>query len=551
MIKLTDILFESILNSLFPEYKRGNVIVGFVLPDFEVVMSDKVDDHSELRKMYNIYDIGRGWRYNKKTKTLFFWDVDVPSEEVDEVKLRLDKKGFKTTSVDYINKYSKNTFDRANSLYHSHGGSSWEAIYDKPDRKSFYNPDEETIAEGPVEASEYKFGDVIVGIIDRDFNIIMSDKADDHRDLRNKFPGKINGYGYHWRYNKISQILFFWETDIPLEQRDEAISKLNSKGYKIKGIEFIDGYDSDSYEKKKALYHSHGGSSWNFQDPDRESFYNPDAEAIAEAPIDAYEPIGNFDKGGPFRDKRDRELIRNPVAITKVKDFFKNTSVDFDLYFLNLTGRRNFAERGKVDEKFVFEPYPKGLGLKPEQLKNGHINDNNITVFFVGNSAADKTPMTAWTIAHRFGHAIRREYAFEEMVKWLESQFEELLRVYGKNKHYNTYGSDDYKKMATYGKSKANLFNQVGTMRSARLGKINRPFEFYYELFAQYLKDGKVSLNKLSNSIKVGTGPYGRKETAYTQRVEDVNDILSGIERDFGYYAEDVLGSCVGNIYVM
>jgi NAD(P)-dependent dehydrogenase (short-subunit alcohol dehydrogenase family) len=62
-----------------------------------------------------------------------------------------------------------------------------------------------------------------------------------------------------------------------------------------------------------------------------------------------------------------------------VKDFFKNTSVNFDFYFVNLKGRRKFQETGKVAQYFIFEPYPIGLGLTPNDLKGGKINDNNAT----------------------------------------------------------------------------------------------------------------------------------------------------------------------------
>jgi len=88
-------------------------------------------------------------------------------------------------------------------------------------------------------------------------------------------------------------------------------------------------------------------------------------------------------------------------------------------------------------------------------------------------------------------------------------------------------------------------------MRSARQREIKRHFEFYYELFSQYLKDGKVSLNKLTSSILKKYGSYGREEKMSTKNIDMVNEILSGIERDFPYYAEDVLNSCVGKVYVM
>jgi hypothetical protein len=263
-------------------------------------------------------------------------------------------------------------------------------------------------------------------------------------------------------------------------------------------------------------------------------------DILNEVPVDTYSTIGDFNKGASFGDKRDRALIIHPVAIQKVRDFFKNTSVDFDFYFVNLSGRRKFAETGKVKEDFIFNPYPKGLGIKPDQLKGGKINDNNITVFFVGNTAAEKVPLTSWTIAHRFGHSVRREYSYNVYTDWLESQFDDILKLYNVTKDPGSFL-----------KPKANLFNQIGTMKSARDSKIDRPFEFYYELFAQYLKDGKVTFNRLQPTIIKGSAAYGRKEYARTQNIEEVNDILGGIERDFGYYAEDVLGGCVGNIYVM
>lgn len=280
---------------------------------------------------------------------------------------------------------------------------------------------------------------------------------------------------------------------------------------------------------------------------------------LKEAPIDTFQTIGDFEKGASFGDKRDRQIITNPITLTKVKDFFKNTTVDFDFYFVNLAGRRRFSEKGVVKQEFLFEPYPKGLGIKPEQLKNGSINENNITVFFVGNTAGEKVPMTAWTMAHRFGHAIRREYSFVQLTNWLETEFEGVLKEYNIDKSKTSGGVnyDDYGRggFGTYPDThrlvKASLFNQIGTMRSAREGKIKRYFEFYYELFAQYLKDGKITLNPLKHVIRKKYGAYGREETAYTRNIESVNERIAGIERDFGYYAEDALGELVGKVFIM
>jgi hypothetical protein len=281
-------------------------------------------------------------------------------------------------------------------------------------------------------------------------------------------------------------------------------------------------------------------------------------QRLSEVPVDTYKTIGDFDKPKSFADKRDRELIKNPLTVEKVKDFFKNTDFTFDLYFVNLSGRRKFSEMGNVSEKFIFDKYPDGLGILPKQLNNGKINKDNITIFYVGNTAAEKTPMTAWTMAHRFGHVIRTQrsgktnYAWKVMVDdWLDKEFDKLLALYNVNVTSNRYDPNYYDISASFIKSKAYLFNQIGTMRSARLGKIKRPYEFYYELFAQYLKNGYIKLNSLEHIIKTGSAPYGRSKMASTKNIDEVNDILKSIENDFRFYAEDVLSECVGNIYVM
>lgn len=267
---------------------------------------------------------------------------------------------------------------------------------------------------------------------------------------------------------------------------------------------------------------------------------------LSESPIDTFQTIGDFEKGKSFSDKRDREIVKNPITAQKVKDFFKDTVADFDFYFVNLQGRRKFTESRQVSEEFVFTSYPYGLGIKPAQLKNGDINSNNITIFFVGNTAAEKIPMTPWTIAHRLGHAISRTYGFEQYTKWLDSEFNNLLKLYNINQKYTNYGTLDRLE-----KEKANLFNQIGTMRSARQGKIKRYSEFYYELFAQYLKNGKIQFNKLGNHIQSGHAAYGRKNYVYTENVEEVNELLQGIERDIGFYIYDALIAIIGSIFVM
>ena len=272
-------------------------------------------------------------------------------------------------------------------------------------------------------------------------------------------------------------------------------------------------------------------------------------DILNEAPLGTYTAIGGFEKGASYKDPRDRAALNHPVTIQKVKDMLKSTSVDFDFYFVNKPGLRKFSEKGKVPYDFIVKPYPDGLGLNPNQIE---INNNNITVFFVGNTAADKIPMTAWTIIHRVGHAMNRTPQFQDYTKWLDNEFDELLKIYGKSKESTRYGNSDYKKSRTFDLAKGRLFNHIGTMRSARDGKLSRRyFEFYYELFVQYLKDGKITFNPLTKNLLVGFGPYGSKSIATTQNLEEAQEKLDSIANTIPYLIEDVLGANTGDIFVM
>ena len=272
-------------------------------------------------------------------------------------------------------------------------------------------------------------------------------------------------------------------------------------------------------------------------------------DILNEAPLGTYTAIGGFDKGASYKDPRDRAALNHPVTIQKVKDMLKSTSVDFDFYFVNKPGLRKFSEKGKVPYDFIVKPYPEGLGLNPNQIE---INNNNITVFFVGNTAADKIPMTAWTIIHRVGHVMNRTPQFQDYTKWLDNEFNELLKIYGKSKESTRYGNSDYKKSRTFDLAKGRLFNHIGTMRSAREGKLSRRYyEFYYELFVQYLKDGKITFNPLTKNLLVGFGPYGSKTIASTQNLEEAQEKLDSIANTIPYLIEDVLGANTGDIFVM
>ncbi len=131
------------------------------------------------------------------------------------------------------------------------------------------------------EATEYKSGDVIVGLIDTDnHRIYKSDNVKDHSALCSKF-----GIGFDsttlqaFRYNKISHHLFFW-TRPTSELKKIIVDDLKKDGYVITSTTTIDDYEQGSYKHKYALYHSHGGLT--FADPDKQKYQYKGFEPIAE-----------------------------------------------------------------------------------------------------------------------------------------------------------------------------------------------------------------------------------------------------------------------------
>ena len=100
------------------------------------------------------------------------------------------------------------------------------------------------------------------------------------------------------------------------------------------------------------------------------------------------------------------------------------------------------------------------------------------------------------------------------------------------------------------------LFNAIGTQRSSRSGEIRRPYEFLYEIFAQYLGTGAVSFNALPANLCYGRQAWGnpsrylnikpeyRDEAARKQAAE----VLS---YDMELMFNDALSNAVGKILVM
>jgi hypothetical protein len=98
------------------------------------------------------------------------------------------------------------------------------------------------------------------------------------------------------------------------------------------------------------------------------------------------------------------------------------------------------------------------------------------------------------------------------------------------------------------------LFHAIGTQRSSRQELLQRPFEFLYELFAQFLQTGKIKLNMLPSNIPYGSSKWGRKNSMNANPdvpEDDVNDDIYGLMNTMPFLFEDVLSACMNHIFVM
>lgn len=268
-------------------------------------------------------------------------------------------------------------------------------------------------------------------------------------------------------------------------------------------------------------------------------------DELSEAPLTDYVPLGNFDKPGPFRSKVDKKLVMHPTAQLKTAKFFEKTPYDFRLFFSNIPGTGKSAELGAASHDQVRNV----LGDAAEQVIAG--SEDAITVVFLGNYGAQKVMITPWIMAHRIGHAIQAS----SMEQWrtVEHHFvnvinQKLAAVYGKPSRRDTFGSDlDYMRSDLYNA----LFNAIGTQRSSRENQIKRPYEFIYEMFAQYIQTGTVTLNPFPAQIGYGKYTFGHQSQMKARGEEDLKQAAETLGYDMQLLFGDVLSMCNGQIFLM
>jgi hypothetical protein len=274
---------------------------------------------------------------------------------------------------------------------------------------------------------------------------------------------------------------------------------------------------------------------------------------LTEAPLADYVPMGDFNKAGPFTSQVDKKLVTNPTNQLKTAKFLENTPYDFRLFFSNISGTATrYKEAGAVSTDVVRAVFKD----QADQIITNH--ENAINVVFLGNYGVDKVMMTPWIMAHRLGHAIqasnlmsRGSSAWKEVEPLFFSKINSILaEYYGKSQAANLRGMNDALS-AEY----SALFNAIGTQRSSRTGQITRPYEFLYEMFAQYLQS-EVKLNPFPKSLGYGKHAWGKHTNFLSARGDFSDDqeresAADRLSNDMNIMFSDVLSDCVGKIFLM
>lgn len=267
---------------------------------------------------------------------------------------------------------------------------------------------------------------------------------------------------------------------------------------------------------------------------------------LNETPISDFQLMGQWGEKDPKYgwDKKSISILTNQKSVEKIKRIWSKSNHQFKLIFLRNKKAPEYIEYGKVPEEWIKE----NLGIDVKQ------DPEVITIIFTQNLGVEKVPMTAWIIAHRFGHALAvAQYQRNQM--WNTTRMSNCSFLY--NEFFNQVLKDleelTWNAYRTKDKTAVKKVAQaIGTMRSAREGKLFRIQEFPHELFAQYIITGKVKFNDLPKQLyqaKMYGRPYYRYKLAADP--EDMRYELDYLEDLYNNMIKDILDCCEGNIYVM
>lgn len=278
-----------------------------------------------------------------------------------------------------------------------------------------------------------------------------------------------------------------------------------------------------------------------------------------EMPITSLQLQGKWgEKDRPYKyDQQSIGILTNPKGISKIERLWSNTKQNFKLIFLRGPNVWKFLQTGEVSPETVKKSL--GIDVQPDP--------DAITVIFTNNTATERTPLTAWTIAHRLGHALTRQegggttaynkHFYDRVINDLQKVLVEVYGVRQSTPSYGSYGGygnysrhreeEERRQLVRERSAFRQLLQSIGTMRSAREKALFRADEFVFEITAQYMMTGTVKFNPLPPALQT----FGRTFFARRDKVEDWNNHLQNLADEYAYTLDSLLSSSEGKILVM
>jgi len=259
--------------------------------------------------------------------------------------------------------------------------------------------------------------------------------------------------------------------------------------------------------------------------------------------------LTNLQKIGKWEDRKNRHgydkasigILSSPAGLKKLENTFNRIgNWDFNLYFVKLPNAWKEAEKGLVTPEFVKEHLGLEVGKDFPEPQN-----DQITVFFTNNAAAEKVPLTPWTIAHRIGHSFAATFRRNNDLNYINRNISNILKnLFEQAYNINTSNSRDLRYSSDY--YVRDFFQKIGKFRSARMGKLVRPAEFYHEAFAYWLlHDGELDFNDPPKILQDSNKQAWGKSTARNYRLEDEDEAREYINQ-FKYALDEMFNVMIG-----
>lgn len=256
-------------------------------------------------------------------------------------------------------------------------------------------------------------------------------------------------------------------------------------------------------------------------------------------------------------DDKDIGILTSPVGVQRIKNLWSKCPYNFDIYLVKSKDAKEHVEVGEVPLDYIKDK------LKIEDFDH---NDENITIFYTNNTGSEKVPATPWTLAHRFGHAVRLDksqrqthginFYYQYMKDDIDKFFVETIKdVYGR----------DLSRLDKYSPERRRIEKRfaetIGTFKSARKNNLRDIGEFQNELIAQYIITGDIKFNKQLPDIiptryawgkPIGLYNQYREDTPENQEAkEDIEWQINAFENTIKYDMELLFDSSIGKIFVM